>query len=137
MNQPGTLSFNEILSTTKRISFSSIDLDEMRVFMNLKALHKPDLDLKIDSSIYSPGKMLWQGLLWLSSSDLNRDFLFVNVDSRRGLLSKQTAQIRTYTSDHSKNEFHPGPVVGNLLRGLVDINDLYRSKGIFKGTMYD
>ena len=130
MTSVETSSFESIYKTTRRLPFSDTDAKQMRT--HLQIIHGHGLDLSIEDAS-DLEEMLQEGILTPQSRDLQADFVFVNVDAGRGFFGGQKTKVLTFTSDIYRNQYFPGPVLGNLLRALVGINNLYRAAGLLKG----
>ena len=99
------------------------------MIVHFETVRKRSLDLQIDTTIWSIEEMVKEGAMSLSSSDLNCDFLFLNVDAGTGFFGGRKTQVLSYTSDRFRGEYYAGPVLKTLLHGLVGINNLYRASG--------
>lgn len=127
------LTSNTILKAANRLPFSSSDAQRLSVHLENARKHRVDLEIDLASSDEAVREILGEGFLVLRSSDLQTDILLVNVDAGKSFFGRQKSQVLTYTSDIYRDHYYAGPVLENLLRALVGINNLYRAAGFLKG----
>ncbi|MBI1371923.1 MAG: hypothetical protein GC159_04070 [Phycisphaera sp.] len=129
---PRHITLDSIIQSTNRLAITNAEGQALLVY--LKTAAKNGLDICLHPMMAEAGKEAFDdGVLVLSSVDLDADFVFVKIDGGRGLFGRQKSNVLSYVGHVSSDELMPGTSFRGLAIALTSINNIYREVGLLRG----
>lgn len=126
---PKYTSFEKIMESTNRLPFNNLDGGLLIAYLKRSA--RKGLDIRVHQCMKGTVQEAFaDGIMALTSTTLDVDFVFVKINGGKGLFGGQKSNILSFVGQVELNELMPGTSFKNFMMALSSINNVFRGEGL-------